>query len=104
MGYGIWGIGCRDGMLFDGVDARSFAGSLRSPALVPSLRSEEAAVVSCSDAAVDFVSGGGMRVVIAVPFSGDGTWFRIMPESYPLMRPRAWVGKDELRFTYLGID
>jgi hypothetical protein len=46
----------------------------------------------------------GNETVIAVPFEGDETFFRVQPQSFSLSPPRAEIGKGELRLTFIRTD
>lgn len=43
----------------------------------------------------------GNKTIIAVPFDGDATFFRVRPQSYSLSPPRAMVARSELLLTFV---
>ena len=46
----------------------------------------------------------GNKTVIAVPFEGDGEFFRVQPQTYTLSPPRGSIGSGEIPLTYVRAD
>lgn len=46
----------------------------------------------------------GNQTVIAVPFAGDGDFFRIRPQTFTLNPPRGEIGKSEILLSYVRTD
>ena len=46
----------------------------------------------------------GNKTIIAVPFEGDNTFFKIQPQTFTTSPPRAEVQKNEILLTYVTTD